>query len=197
MISSKEAETMITTFNRETGAWWKNPNATTSQRTHALAEASASLRETLDESISKVEGPGYQALRTRYGRLKSVEDAVAKAALRDQKNLPAGLVGELLNAGSAIDLFHGIIDPTKLPRAGAMLAARMWLKKLRDPNAAIARLFRLREQPMAGGMALGAVQAARNLPRAGAALGGAGTTRAMPQERRRPDRELRPSAAGG
>lgn len=197
-VTPKEAEQLLEVFNQETSAWWKNPNSVTSHRVHALVEAASSLRETLDDSISKLEGPGFQALKTRYGRLKAVEDAVAKAALRDQKNLPAGLVGELLQAGGVTDLLHGLIDPTKLPRAGAMLAARMWLKKLRDPNAAIARLFRLREQPLASGAGLAMVQGARSaLPPAGGLAGGlAGGAAARNLTRNRARREEVTAPAG-
>lgn len=142
----KEAQELVKTLNREARAFWNNPQPGLSTRAGAMTEAAKALRETLDNTIERGGGAGYQALKNRYGALKSIETDVAKAAQRNLANTPGGLGGMFTDVGTVVELLHGAMDPTKLPRAIGFQAAKQWLKFTRDPNVAVTRLFQARER---------------------------------------------------
>ena len=172
-----------------------------------LAPIVKTLREDLDKAVEGVSGPGYQALKTRYGALKSVEKDVAGATHREAQKLPAGLSGQLADIASGEEVIRGIfsLNPKALVRGLSIQGAKELYRYFNSPNRAIQRLFQVRaasQRPIPP--ALGAIGAGvRGLGQSplGAMGGGLMGSRAMPPPRQPPPREppkreIRPSTVG-
>lgn len=153
------------------------------------------LRQGLDTAIEAAVGPGaeYQILKNRYGALRDIEKDVGGAVAREANKISGGLIGQFLDAGSAVELLHGVLtlSPEQLIRAGGTRAAKAALKHVNDPNRAISRIFERRQQPTTGPMRgwLGG-GVSMYAPPFGGLLGGSAAS--QPTTRR----DLRPSVGG-
>jgi hypothetical protein len=146
------------------------------------------LRDELDKTISQAVGPGYQALRSQYGALRSVEKDVSAAVQREANKIPGGAGGMLLDTMGSEEIMRGIITlhPGAVATGLGMKAIKQLQQYVNGPNRAIARLFQARAAPSAGVVRSAIGDAAQTgLPIAGAVGGGATA-----------GRELRPTVAG-
>lgn len=106
-----------------------------------------SMRQALDNTISSLQGPGYQALKTQYGALRSIEKDVANAAQSEAKKHPWG--ASLANFASAEEFLRGAAtgDVKAIGTSVAIQAAKGYMRWLNNPNRAIAKLFQQRANP--------------------------------------------------
>lgn len=161
--SPAEAQDVIQNLNKTLSGFWRNPTHETVSRASLLAPITTILRNGLDQAVTSAAGPGYQALRTQYQALRSVEKDLASALQKQANKLPGGLAGSLADLASAEQFLHGIItiNPGALARAGTIKAAKAILGRVNDPNRAIGRMFARRMAPQQipfrpGAAALGA-----------------------------------------
>lgn len=115
--------------------------------THVANEFSSTIRKILDSKIEKSGNPNYQALRTSYSQLKSIEKDVIqryKEALR-KANANPNLIDNL----TSLDAIMGVVrsEPTNIIRAGLFKSLTELGKYLRDPEINMRRAFKLLENP--------------------------------------------------
>lgn len=177
--SPNRAQATIESLNKIQGYPMRNP-------VHDLA--TRELRAALDQTIAGAAGPGYQALRTQYGALRSVEKDVAAAVQREANKLPGGLGGLLADSLGGEEILRGIVtfNPRAVVTGVGLKAAQRLRQYVNSPNRAIEKLFALRALPPSGPIPSGIGAAMeRGLPAAGVETGGAGAAAG--------DRKLRPS----
>jgi hypothetical protein len=183
------AQDAIENLNRTLQAFYKNPTEQTVGRANLLAPVARTLRSQLDAAIESAQGPGYQALRSQYGALTSVEKDVARSVQREANKIPGGLAGTFADMAASEEAIRGVLtlNPAALARAGGIRAAKAAVKYVNDPNRAIERMFVRRATPQVPPAPLAAPAA-----RAGAIGAGAGmASGGLPQPKRDPDQPPR------
>ncbi len=138
-----EAQNNIAALNKSLDAYYLNPNPAASSKAVSDAHLAGALRQKLDETITNLTGPGYAALKKRYGDARQIEKQIAAAYQREGNKIEGG-IGSIF-----ADLFataHGIkgiatLDPHALSAGLAAKGAQWMMKHLRDPNRAIQKLF--------------------------------------------------------
>lgn len=112
--------------------------------TTMMSQLLGTLRASVNDAMAAGLGdPRYQALRARYAALSSIEEDVARAAAKDAAKQPGGLPSALTNTAYWINAIHGVVtlDPTAILRAGAIKGAETIVRRMRNPNRAVSRLF--------------------------------------------------------
>lgn len=188
-----ETQDVLQSLNSRLQAFYRNPSPSAASQAVADAQFAGALRQGLDHTIETLEGPGYQALKLRYGAMREVEKSVVAAYQREANKVPGGIGGIFADLWATEAGLKAAItlDPHALGTALAAKGAKAILQKLRDPNRAVARLFAQR----ASGPSAWAPLARAAPPRlgTGGAIFGADTAgRATRPERR----DIRPSAIG-
>ncbi len=183
------AQDAIENLNRTLSAFYKNPTEQTVGRANLLAPVASILRKQLDAAIEEAQGPGYQALRSQYGALTSVEKDVARAVQREANKIPGGLAGTFADMAASEEAIRGVLtlNPAALARAGGIRAAKSAVKYIYDPNRAIERMFERRAAPPSPPAALAAPAAQAG----GVGMGAGMASGGLPQPKRDPDQPLR------
>jgi len=106
------------------------------------ASVAKMLREELDDVIFNFTGKDYQALRSQYAALKSVEKDVLKQAQRMLSKQQKSLI-DITDVFTGGDLISGILtlDPIALTRGVASRAIKEYYKKLNNPDRYIQKIF--------------------------------------------------------
>ena len=143
------AQDIVQNLNATLRGFYKNPTQEIISGGSALGNITPTLRKSLDESIAKYAGPGYQALRNQYGSLRSVEKDVAAAFQREVNKIPGGLGQLFSDIAASEEALRGVItlNPQALLRAGGIKAAQMLMRHINSPNRAITRMFEMRARP--------------------------------------------------
>jgi hypothetical protein len=107
-----------------------------------MAGVATKLRGILDETISGLEGPGYQQLKNQYGQLKAIEKDVVKRMITDKRAANSGFF-DLSDMFSASKLVTGILksEPSTAAAGGTMLAIKQFLKMGNNPNLLLKKMF--------------------------------------------------------
>lgn len=139
----KEAQGVIQNLNETLSGFYRNPTNETVSHSAMLGPVARMLREGLDSAIEAASGPGYQALKLRYGALRSIEKDVAGAVQREANKVSGGIGGIFSDIAASEEAIRGVItaNPGALMRAGGIKAAQQAMKYIHSPNRAIDRLF--------------------------------------------------------
>jgi len=142
LISPAIAEDLITSFNSETKAFWRNPTASDASNAAMTERTARQLRKATDKTISEYTGPGYQELKNEYGALSSIEKEVTHRATVDIRKNVKGFY-DLADIASAGEFTLGIarMDPTLMISAAAVKGTKKYIKHLVNPNRYIKNMF--------------------------------------------------------
>ncbi len=168
-----EAQNNIAALNKSLEAYYRNPNPSASSKAVSDAHLAGALRQKLDDTITNLTGPGYAALKKRYGAARQTEKEVAAAYQREAKKIEGGIGGIFADLFATAHGIKGIVtlDPHALASGLAAKSAQWMMKHLRDPNRAIQKLFIERAyEPGRARQLIGAM--GRQQPRAGTLIGG-------------------------
>lgn len=105
------------------------------------------LREQLDNQIEAVGGQGYQALKNKYGALKTIEKDVARQVAVEARKNVKGLV-DFTDIFTGGDLIGGIatMNPALFARGLAGKGIKEYIKFINDPNRYIKNMFKAVEK---------------------------------------------------
>ena len=144
---AEEAQDVIQNLNKTLAGFFRNPTSESVTHATLLAPVSRMLREGIDQAIERLQGPGYQALRLRYGALRSVEKDVAGAVQREANKLPGGMGSVFSDLAASEEAIRGVLtlNTAALGRAATIKAAQEAMRYINNPNRAIQRLFARRE----------------------------------------------------
>jgi len=110
------------------------------------AGSARAIREALDDVITSTTGEGYQALRSQYAALKSLEDDLVRKFQQNARKIGGGLP-EYMGMFASGDIIGGVLagQPQQVAK-GAILGTLAALKrKLSDPERFLKRAFKLTE----------------------------------------------------
>lgn len=142
-ITARDAQDVIQHYNDSLKAFYRNPSYDTASKAGIDALIANKLRESLDEGISGATGEQYQALKTRYGALSSMEKDVAHRAVVWARQNKVGLGANLSNIASGAELVKGLLtmNPTDIAVSGAIKGIQKYVQYLNNPDVQIAKIF--------------------------------------------------------
>ena len=142
--SPKGIQDYVQTLNRETKT---APGAPLTPDQVQSANLAGSMRKVLDESVGKIEGPGYQQERNIYGAHRQMQDAFLRAAAKEIRNTP-GLTEKLANMGLTVEGINYLLthNPSSLVTGLGFKAAVEFVKRINSPGAAMEGLFKMADQ---------------------------------------------------
>lgn len=106
------------------------------------ANLGGEMRKILDTSIDKIDGKGYQDLRSTYAAHKALQSQLLMAAKKEINATP-GLTDKLANAGMTAEGINFLLthDPHSLVVAGSLKLGSKLMKYINSPTTALQGLF--------------------------------------------------------
>ena len=146
-LTPDAATSIIKSANDSYKDFLKNPSAETGGKAILDAMVANNLRKAMETKIDSEVGPGWQAYRNKYKQLSTIEKEVTKGAVVDARKSPIGLLDftDMFSAGEAVS---GIIslNPAQFAKGGTMFMIKRIYKKLKDPNTAVEKMFRMTDK---------------------------------------------------
>lgn len=107
---------------------------------------SKELRSILDNKITGSTGEGYQALRSTYGDLRSIEDNLINQFKKTTRG-QGGTIGKYVEAFGSLDFLVSALEknPIGMAKDVGMAAIGKYMNLLKDPEAALQRSFSMIE----------------------------------------------------
>lgn len=142
--SLDEAQQAIEMLNNSLKAFYRNPNPQAASKAVLDSAIATKLRNALDDLIEGITGQSYQALKNKYGALRTIQEEVTKRAIVDARKNVKGFfdLGEIFSAG---DIVKGLMsmNPSEVAKGGAMRAMIAMIKSINNPNRMIKNMFYL------------------------------------------------------
>jgi hypothetical protein len=141
-LTPSEAQQAIKGFNESLANYYRNPTPETKGRAYVDAMMANKLRSSLDETIEKTVGAGYQDLKTRYGALRTIEKDVTKRSIVDARKNIKGFF-DLSDVFSGYHVINGLLSgsPEAVVSGAGAKGISAYMKYLNDPNRIIKRMF--------------------------------------------------------
>jgi hypothetical protein len=152
-LTAHEAQEVLEHINAQIASVFRNPNPHDISRASVLAKVSEKLRQDLDYGIERYAGPGYQELRREYGALKAIEaDVVRRSGVVARLEKGGGIWGRLGDISSVFEFGRAVatLDPVHAVTAGTIKGITEFVKRSREPNRVITKLFRQAEDVVKG-----------------------------------------------
>ena len=154
-IAIEDAQKLTQDFNKQLTAFFRNPNMNDVSKNSIISQLNKWTKDAINESIDDVlnqwiknwssASQQYQALKWMYGKIKTIEDEVAKRALVEWRKNLKWLSPTLLDAFAWWEATEALLtmNPWKLGKAAVMKFIGKYYKYLNDPNTQINNLFQL------------------------------------------------------
>lgn len=141
-LDAVTAQDVIQQYNKSLEAFYRNPSYDTASQAAIDAAVANNMRKVLDNGITGLTGTEYGALKKQYGALKSIEQDVIKATLRDARKNTKGLI-DFTDILSGSQLTHGLLtmNPATISSGLVSKGIATIHKTLNDPNRAISKMF--------------------------------------------------------
>ena len=151
VYTTEQAQEAIAIYNKSLDAFYKNPNYDNASKAAIDAMIANKLRVGLDGVIENSVGEGYQGLKNTYGALKTIESDVTKAALREAKRAPKGLI-DYADIASGAELVRAIatLNPADLATSAAIKGFKEYIKLKNNPSRIVKNMFSDVEKAMSG-----------------------------------------------
>lgn len=146
-LSPEVTENVIKNYNESLKAFYKNPSYDNASKASIDALIVNKLRQQLDEGITGLTGEQYQTLKNKYGALKTIENDVLKATLREARKNNKGLI-DFTDIFSGSDILTGILsmNPAQIARGATARGVKEYYKYLNSPNRAVKKMFNSTEK---------------------------------------------------
>ena len=154
-IAIEDAQKLTQDFNKQLTAFFRNPNMNDVSKNSIISQLNKWTKDAINESIDDAlnqwiknwssASQQYQALKWMYGKIKTIEDEVAKRALVEWRKNLKWLSPTLLDAFAWWEATEALLtmNPGKLGKAAVMKFIGKYYKYLNDPNTQINNLFQL------------------------------------------------------
>ncbi len=140
--TSEQAENAIEVYNQTLQSFYRNPSYENASKVQIDAMIANNLRKALDTEIGNLSGAGYQALKNKYGALKSIEKDVVNRAIIDARKSPYGFfdISNVLTGGEVVS---GLLtmNPSLSSRGGSGKSICEDLKFINNPNTIVRKMF--------------------------------------------------------
>ena len=162
-FTPEEAQKWIARANDKLDTFYKN-KGTYQEGSKAGVDASVAsmIRKAEDAIIGATEGPGYQALKNRYGSLSGLEAGVNKTAFADMGKIKAP---NFFDITSGTALVHGLfsMNPAVIGPAGFMEIMNQVRRNMQNPDRYVKKMFTEVEKLMKQKSHAGSFSASSNL----------------------------------
>lgn len=142
-VDLQTAERFVKSLNENTvqGFFTGTSDAASSK---VFAGTARLIREQLDEAITENTGQGYQALRSQYAALKSIEDDLVRRFQQDARQIGGGLP-EYTGAFASGDIIGSALslDPAQFAKGATLGVFSALKRKLSNPERFLRRSFDL------------------------------------------------------
>lgn len=154
-IAIEDAQKLTQDFNKQLTAFFRNPNMNDVSKNSIISQLNKWTKDAINDSIDDVldqwikkwwtASQEYQALKWMYGKIKTIEDEVAKRALVEWRKNLKWLSPTILDAFAWWEATEALLtmNPGKLGKAAVMKFIGKYYKYLNDPNTQINNLFQL------------------------------------------------------
>ena len=141
-LNATVAQDVIAQYNKSLEAFYRNPSYDNASKAAIDALVANKIRQALDEGISGLTGSEYQALKSQYGSLKTIEKDVVKAALRDARKNTKGLI-DYTDIFSGGQVLSGLLtlNPALMASGGAQYGIKEFIKHINSPNRSVQKMF--------------------------------------------------------
>jgi len=138
----EQAQSAIASYNASLEAFYKNPSYDAASKVAVDAAIVNTLRRSLDDTITNLEGPGYQQIKNKYGALKALEKDVNQRAVVSGRAAPNGFF-DIANVATGAEAVSALLrlDPVGMAKAGTMQAIKARMKHMNKPDTAIKKMF--------------------------------------------------------
>jgi hypothetical protein len=142
-LGVKEADELISIYNKDLQAYYRNPTYDHASRASVDAMIVNKLRSALDEAVTSATGAEFQPLKSKYGALKAIEKDVNRRAIVDMRKNAQGLI-DFTDIFSGADVIRGMatMNPEAFSRGIIQHAIKEGIKKLNDPNNSVKKMFK-------------------------------------------------------
>ena len=141
-LSTVDAQDVIRNYNKSLEAFYRNPTPEGLTRNAVDAMVANNLRKALDDEIAGITGAQYQALKSDYASLKTVERDIMRAFNRDARRNTKGLIDftDVFTGGQVVS---GILsmNPAIIGQGLAGKALSTAIKVVNDPNRKVKQIF--------------------------------------------------------
>ena len=133
----------IAARNEDLKSFYKNPQYGEKSKTLVDADIVDSLRKAQDDAITGVEGPGFQALKNKYGSILDHEKEINQRAVVAARSNPKGFF-DLGNIAIYGELARAIIKPDlgSAAFAGGGWLAKKMIQAKNNPNNIVSNMFK-------------------------------------------------------
>ena len=137
-----ETQEAIQLLNQTLKQFYKDPSPAMKGKALVDSLIANNLRKNLDSSIRNATGKNYQALKNKYGALRTLESDVTKRSIVDARKNIKGLL-DFSDVFSGYHIVRGVLsaDPATVVAGGvSKTIAAMW-KWRNDPNRIVKNMF--------------------------------------------------------
>lgn len=154
-ISIEDAQKITQIYNQKLTSFFRNPNMNDVSENAIIAQMNKGIKDWIDESIEtaftdainkgSVKSQEYQKLKSMYGKIKTVEDEVAKRALVEARKNAKGLSQTIIDSLAGWEFTQAILtaNPIGMAKAWTMNLISKWYNYINSPDTNIRKLFKL------------------------------------------------------
>lgn len=142
VLDTETTQEVIKLMNTNLDAFYRNPTYDTASRVAVDAGIANNFRKALDNAIEGATGESYQLLKNQYSALKSIENDVVRASMREARKNAKGLIDytDMFTGGQIVG---GILslNPAMFTKGAIERGFKEYIKYLNDPNRAVKNIF--------------------------------------------------------
>ena len=141
--TTMETQEAIQMLNQTLENFYRNPSPQMTGRAYVDAMIANHLRKGLDIGIAKTTGKQYQALKRKYGALRTLEKDVVKRAIVDARKNVKGLI-DFSDVYTGYHIVKGLLaaEPSTLIAGGMAKGIARYLRLRNDPNRIVMKMFK-------------------------------------------------------
>ena len=144
-----EIEDVITAYNAKLDAFYNNPNPNDVGTAYVDAFIVNNLRDYLDNTVSKLTGTDYQALKNLYGAYRAIEKDLTKQVVIENRKAAKGLIDftDIMTMG---DVFSGIatFNPIQISKGVSGFAVKEMIKRVNNTDRMVKNMFKTADKSL-------------------------------------------------
>lgn len=140
--TAMETQEAIQMSNRTLKEYYRNPTPNNSGKAYVDAMIANRLRKNLDVAIEQVTGKDYQALKNKYGAMRTIESDVTKRSIVDARKNIKGLI-DFSDVYTGYHIVKGILaaEPSTVAGGVAAKGIARYMKWRNEPNRIVKNMF--------------------------------------------------------